>query len=77
MGALQAEGLFCSVLQPSDATTPALVRDTVHAVVFAVGQAEVEARVAQEFGDHPEAACRRMRWCVAEVELAFVPAGAR
>ncbi len=74
MGVVQAEGLFCSVLQPSHSTTPALVRDTVHAVVFALGQAEVEARVAQEFGDHPEQARERMSWCRRQVDAAFMPA---
>jgi len=69
--ALRAEALFVSHLQPSDHPEPNLVRDVVLATVFRVGQDGCEACVAQECGDHPEAAVRRMRWCREQVAVAF------
>jgi hypothetical protein len=71
---LLAEALFVSTLQPSEHPGTALVRDTVTAQVFHLGETECSARVAQEFGDHPEAAAERMQWCHEQVEYAFVPA---
>jgi len=59
--------LFASGLQRSDAlASDARARDGVaEAVRLAVRQFGVRgcaARMAQEFGDHPEAAVERMRW---------------
>lgn len=68
---LLAEALFASDLQPSEHPGTALVRDTVQAQVFHIGEVECSARVAQEFGEHPEAACCRMAWARAAVEEAF------
>jgi hypothetical protein len=62
----QAELLFCSVLQPSDQPTP----QQVLAAVLASWQAHQEkpqectAELADDYGDHPELACTRMRWCL-------------
>lgn len=69
--ALRVEALFCSDLQRSDTTTSAQVRDICEATVFRLRQDGIEARVAYEFGRHPESALRRMCWARAEVELAF------
>ncbi len=74
---LRVEALFCSHLQPSDHPSPALVRDTVYAEVFRRREDGCAACVAQECGDHPEAAVERMRWARAAVAEAFEfePAG--
>ena len=56
------EALFASWLQPSDAPTAQTVAE---AITFAIGQFGIRGcvgRMAQEFGDHPEAAAERMRW---------------
>jgi ABC-type multidrug transport system ATPase subunit len=56
------EALFASWLQPSDAPTAETVAE---AVAFAIGHFGIRGcvgRMAQEFGDHPDAAAERMRW---------------
>lgn len=68
---LLVEALFASNLQPSEHPGTALVRDTVAALVFKPGELECSARVAQEFGEHPEAACCRMAWAREAVLDAF------
>lgn len=60
--AARVEALWCSCLQPSDKPDPPQVRFAVENVVRAYGTACCAARVAQEFGDHPDAAAARMRW---------------
>jgi len=56
------EALFASGLQASDAPT---VETVVAAITVAIRQFGIRGcvgRMAQEFGDHPEAAAERMRW---------------
>jgi hypothetical protein len=59
---LAAEALFASALQPSDAPAPEAVRATVTRTILRMGSDGCAALVAQEFGDHPETAVRRMSW---------------
>jgi hypothetical protein len=59
---LVAEALFASTLQPSDAPAAETVRETVITMLTRLGSAGCAASVAQEFGDHPETAVRRMGW---------------
>jgi hypothetical protein len=59
---LIAEALFASVLQPSDAPAPTTVRATVTRTILALGSDGCAGSVAQEFGDHPDTAVRRMTW---------------
>jgi hypothetical protein len=59
---LIADALFASALQPSDAPVPATVRATVTAMLLRLGSDGCAATVAQEFGDHPDTAVRRMGW---------------
>jgi hypothetical protein len=59
---LVAEALFASALQPSDAPTPEAVRAMVTRTILQMGSDGCAASVAQEFGDHPETAVRRMGW---------------
>ncbi len=54
--------LFASELQPSDAPIPEAVAEVVSRTVRRFGIAGCASRMAQEFGDHPEAAASRMRW---------------
>ena len=54
--------LFASELQQSDAPTGYAVTEAVQRTVLRFGVRGCEGRMAQEFGDHPEAAMDRMRW---------------
>jgi hypothetical protein len=58
----QCAALFASELQQSDAPTGDAVAEAVRRAVRRFGVRGCEGRVAQEFGDHPEAAMDRMRW---------------
>ncbi len=59
---LQADALFASALQPSDQLSVSQIRRAIAVALDAYGGAGCAGRVAQEFGDHPEAAVGRMRW---------------
>ena len=61
-GGVWAYALFASVLQRSDNPSAGQVRKAIAAEVRAYGGLGCVQRVAQEFGDHPEAAVNRMRW---------------
>ena len=68
--AARCEALFVSDLQRSDEPNGAAVNAAIGAAVRRYGVRGCAARMAQEFGDHPEAAAARMRWIrqiVAEV----------
>ena len=54
--------LFASGLQRSDAPGAAMVAEAIKATVRQFGIHGCVRRMAQEFGDHPEAAAERMRW---------------
>lgn len=56
------EALFASALQRSDAPTAEVVADAISKTARALGSGGCASRMAQEFGDHPEAAAERMRW---------------
>ena len=56
------EALFASALQPSDAPTPEAVTQAIGSTLRRFGIGGCAGRMAQEFGDHPEAAAERMRW---------------
>jgi len=57
-----AEALFVSDLQPSQAPCAEVVRAAVDSTVARYGADGCAARVACEFGDHPDLAVRRMTW---------------
>jgi hypothetical protein len=59
---VRSEALFVSALQPSEEPTPAQVRGAIAQTVRTIGTRGCAARVAQEFGDTPQAAVSRMRW---------------
>jgi hypothetical protein len=56
------EALFASALQPSDAPTADVVAGAILSATRRFGPRDCAALMAQEFGDHPEAAAARMRW---------------
>src|SRR5215472_519323 len=75
--AVWAGALFASTLQRSDAPSAGQVRAAAAAALCAYGGRGCAERVAQEFGDHPEAAVARMRWArgvAAEVFASVGPA---
>jgi hypothetical protein len=59
---VRCEALFASSLQQSDAVTARAVSDAIDNTVRELGSDGCASVVAQEFGDHPEEACQRMRW---------------
>jgi hypothetical protein len=69
INAVRCEALFASTLQRSDQPTPADVRLAIMRAIRDLGNGGCAALVAQEFGDHPEAAVARMRWARQLVEL--------
>ena len=59
---LAAQALFVSDLQPSQCPNGSEVAEAVTAMILRYGSDGCAAGVAVEFGDHPEAAVRRMSW---------------
>jgi hypothetical protein len=68
---LAAEALFVSDLQPSECPTGKKLEDAVTAMILRHGSDGCAAGVAEEFGDHPEVAVRRMTWVCGELETVF------
>ena len=56
------EALFASWLQPSDARRAETVAEAITFAMRRFGIRGCAGRMAQEFGDHPQAAAERMRW---------------
>ena len=69
--AVWADALFVSVLQGSERPDAGQVRRAIAAAVRAYGGGGCAQRVAQEFGDHPEAAVERMCWARAVADEVF------
>jgi hypothetical protein len=67
------EALFASGLQRSEAPSAQAVAEAISGAVRQFGIRGCAARMAQEFGDHPEAAVERMRWVRQLVDEVFVP----
>ena len=62
MTGARCQALFSSALQPSDAPTADMVAAAISRAVQRFGIGGCAGRMAQEFGDHPEAAVTRMQW---------------
>jgi hypothetical protein len=71
--ATRCEALFVSALQDSDHPSPEQVRAAVLSAIRDHGVRRCVARVAQEFGDHPDVAVARMRWARDEIQRAYSP----
>ena len=68
---VRADAVFASDLQRCDEASAGQVRQAVSAAIRAFGCSGCAGRVAQEFGDHPEAAVIRMRWAGIVTREAF------
>jgi len=75
VSAARCDALFASLLQPSQQPGARQVRQAVAAAARRFGERGCVARVAQEFGEHPEAAVARMRWARQAIAQAFAPPG--
>ncbi len=71
INAVRTAALFVSTLQRSDEPSVGQVHDAIAGAVREFGGRGCAARVAQEFGDHPELAVARMRWARRVVDEAF------
>ena len=73
---LLVEALFVSDVQPSDDATPRVVHRAITETIVRFGTDGCAARVAAEFGDHPDTAVNRMTWARDTVEASY-PSPAR
>jgi hypothetical protein len=71
ISAARADALFASALQCSEEPSAAQVREAIAVTIRAYGDLGCAARVAQEYGEHPETAVTRMRWARTAVAGAF------
>src|SRR5262249_11356195 len=67
LNAVRSDALFVSSLQQSERPTVVQGREAIVQAARDLGAAGCAARVAQEFGDHPELAVTRMRWAIRTV----------
>lgn len=58
----RCEALFASALQPSDTPTADVIARAIGFARQRYGARGCAEAMAQEFGDHPDAAAERMRW---------------
>jgi hypothetical protein len=54
--------LFASALQPSDTLDAGMIAAAINSALHRLGPRGCTELMAQEFGDHPDAAARRTRW---------------
>jgi hypothetical protein len=64
---LAAEALFVSDIQPSECPSQHLIEQAITAMLLCYGSDGCAAECAAEYGDHPEAAVRRMSWVRSEL----------
>ncbi len=69
--AARADALFASAVQCSEEPSAVQIRQAIATVSSALGDLGCAARVAQEYGEHPETAASRMRWARTAVAGAF------
>ncbi|MCW2645672.1 MAG: hypothetical protein QOF87_3075 [Pseudonocardiales bacterium] len=68
------EAVFASALQPSDFPTADVVAEAISCALRRFGVLGCAGHMAQEFGDHADAAASRMRWVR---QLAYAAGGGR
>ena len=54
--------VFASTLQPSGTPAAGMIASAISRAVQRLGTRGCAEKMAQEFGDHPDAAAGRMRW---------------
>jgi hypothetical protein len=69
--AVRAGAVFVSTLQPSESPSPDQVRRAIEAALRRWGVRGCAARVAGEFGDHPDTAAARMCWARAAINRVY------
>ena len=69
--AARAGALFASTLQPSGSPSPSQIRRAVTTTLQRLGVRGCAARVAGEFGDHPDTAAARMSWALAAIHAVY------
>ena len=67
--------LFVSELQQSDNPTTNMVAEAITRTMQRFGTDGCAGQMAQEFGDHPDTACDRMRWVRQLAARAGLPDG--
>jgi hypothetical protein len=75
ISAVRTDALFASALQRSDEPCAGQVQAAIAGAIREFGRRGCAARVAQEFGDHPETAVTRMRWARQLAGEAFAGSG--
>jgi hypothetical protein len=73
----RCEALFASGLQRSDTLSASALTEVISRTVQQLGIGGCISRMAQEFGDHPDAAAERMRWIRQLADEVFASRGAR
>jgi hypothetical protein len=68
---VRAEALFVSDAQRSEHLSADEIRATVRQTVSRYSTDDLAARVAQEFGEHPDTAVGRMSWALCEVRTSY------
>jgi hypothetical protein len=78
-GHARCEALFASALQPSDTPDADMIAAAIRSAMHRFGPRGCIEVMTQEFGDHPDAAARRMPWAhrLAALEAGAVSARAR
>jgi hypothetical protein len=69
--AVRAEALFASTMQSSGSVAPDQVRHAVAATLQRLGIRGCAAKMAGEFGDHPDIALSRMIWALATIRIVY------
>ena len=64
VSAARADALFASPLQRSDEPSARQVQQAIATAIATYGARGCAARVAQDYGEHPETALTRMRWAL-------------
>ena len=67
----RAEALFLSTLQPSESPSADRVRRHVATTLSRLGLAECGARMADEYGNHPNSSVARMRWVLTTIDTVY------
>jgi hypothetical protein len=70
-GAVRAEALFVSTLQPSASPSPDQIRRAVATTLRRLGVRGCAAKTAGEFGDHPDTAVARMSWALGMIHTVY------
>jgi hypothetical protein len=74
---VRVEALFVSMLQESQRPAADEVREAISTVLRTRGIRGCAGAVAEEFGEHPDLAIRRMTWAITTVDTVYPSAVSR